>query len=375
VPAVSSDLYGVLGVDRAASDEEIKKAYRRLAREFHPDANGGDKVAEDRFKEIAQAYEVLSDPDRRRQYDTFGQVGAGPGPGDFGSMFSGGFGDLFDAFFGQAGFGQAGSRQAGRPAGSDVEVEIELDLAEVVEGVTKTLSLRMPAACEVCRGSGAREGTSPVACRECRGSGQVRQMRQSLLGRVMAVVACPTCGGRGETIASPCGNCRGVGVTSQVTEISIDVPPGVEDGMVLIVSGRGAAGPYGGQPGDLHARVRVKADPRFERHGTELTTRLHVAMTQAALGARVVVDTLEGPQDLDLEAGSSSGQVVRVKGRGLPRLRGRARGDLLVELVVDTPTGLTKAQEELLRNLAEQRGETVAPPGSKLFGRIRSAFG
>lgn len=377
---MSADYYELLGVSRSASEDEIKRAYRRLARQLHPDANGGDPEAEERFKQVTLAYETLGDPERRRRYDLFGPEGARAGMAegpDLGSFFGGGgFGDLFDAFFGGSPFGggQRGGGRQGPPRGEDFQTTLVLDLREAVFGVRKDLTVTLPVRCETCGGTGARVGTTPVTCPECRGSGQVRRVRQSLLGQMVTASPCHRCGGLGEVVQSPCPACRGEGRRSEERTWSVDIPAGVDDGATLRLSGRGPAGPRGGPQGDIFVHLRVAMDERWSREGADLVHTLRIAMTQAALGAELELDTLDGTEALSIPPGTQTGRTFRLRGRGVPHLGGRGRGDLVVRVEVETPTDLTKSQADLLRRLAEERGEPVAPEDSGIFSRLRSAF-
>jgi molecular chaperone DnaJ len=374
------DLYGLLGVSPGASDDEIKRAYRQKARELHPDANGGDPESEAKFKEVSLAYEVLRDPERRARYDRFGPEGVfGSGPGAPGGMpfdFEGGLGDLFEAFFGNMSGTGGRSRRRGPVPGADAEVNVRLPFAEAVFGANREISVRLPVTCEECSGNGAAPGTEPVTCPDCQGTGEIRRIRQSLLGQVVTAVACGRCQGLGESIPSPCRKCHGEGRRMEDRTFSVAVPAGVEDGSTLRLADRGPAGPRGGPNGSLFVHLQVTPDERFERVNDDLHTTVHASMTQAALGAQLEVETLEDPHEIEIEAGTQGGHVTRLKGQGVPHLRGRGRGDLFVHLVVDTPTKLDAAQAELLRQLAEARGEDVNPPGGDgVLSRIRSAFG
>jgi molecular chaperone DnaJ len=375
---MARDFYELLGVPRNASPDEIKRAYRQRARELHPDANPGDPTAEERFKSVSRAYDVLSDPDQRAMYDRFGEAGvsasSGPGTGDI-FAGAGGLGDLFEAFFGGNPFGGGPSRPAGPPRGQDLEVRADLTLEQAVFGTTLPVTVRTAVRCETCAGSGAGAGTQPVTCAECSGTGQVRRVRQSLLGQMVTTSVCPRCSGLGQVIVTPCETCEGSGRMVEDRTFQVDVPAGVDGGSTLRLSGRGAVGPRGGEAGDLYVHLRVFPHERYSRDGNDLVTTVSVSMVQAALGTTFTLPTLDGDEELKIPAGSQSGRVFVLRGRGVPAVRGRGRGDLRVELQVEIPTKLTATQEELLRRLAEERGEVVDPPGgSKLFSRIKSAF-
>jgi len=350
-----SDPYENLEVPRDASDDEIKRAYRRLAREFHPDANQGDPASEMRFKEISLAYETLRDPERRRRYDMFGEQSGrgGAAPGD-----AFGFSDLFEAFFGgNDPFG--GGRGPMPTTGPDVEVAIELSLAEAAFGTTPTVDLTIPVECETCDGSGCEPGTHPSRCDTCGGAGQVRQVRRSILGQLVTAVPCGACDATGSRILSPCKICRGEGRVRATRSIEVEVPPGVDDGQRLRVAGRGAAGPRGAQTGDLYVTIRVRGHADLERHGEDLLTVRVVGLTQAVLGARFEIETLDGPAEIDVPAGTQPGTMIRVKGRGVPRLQARGRGDLIVRIDVEIPTKLGDEETQLVRRLAELCGDEV----------------
>jgi molecular chaperone DnaJ len=380
--APSADYYALLGVDRSATEDEIKRAYRKQARELHPDANPGDPAAEERFKEVTLAYEVLRDPERRRQYDMFGpEALRGQGAGGGGEPFAGfggagGLGDLFDAFFGGSSpFGgtRTGARN-GPPAGEDAEAVLDLEFTEAVFGADRELDVRLPVLCDTCGGSGARKGTTPTTCSTCNGVGEVRRVRQSILGQMVTSSPCPRCGGSGEEISSPCPDCRGQGRRNEEKSFIVEVPAGVDNGSTLRLPGRGAAGPRGGRPGDLYVHLRVRPDARFVRDGADLRHDLHLAMTQGALGVTLTLDTLDGPEEIELAPGTPTGKEFRIRGRGVPHVQGRGRGDLIVRVVIDVPTDVTKEQEELLRQLAALRGEEVAGAENGLLSKIRHAF-
>lgn len=373
-----ADLYDLLGVSRDATQDEIKRAYRAKARELHPDANPDDPEAEHHFKEVAQAWEVLRDPEKRARYDRFGDAGIGgagqPGAGDPFAGF-GGVGDIFDAFFGgQSPFGGGGGGRSGPMRGPDLEVVTELDFTEAVFGAQHKVDVRTAVACEVCDATGATPGTSVTTCAECGGAGQVRRVRQSLLGQMVTTAACPRCNGAGETIADPCGNCAGEGRTLQDRSFTVDIPPGVDAASTLRLQGRGAAGPRGGPPGDLYVHFRVRPHDVFRRDGVDLHADLHIPVTQAVLGAEVDFETLDGTETITIPPVTPTGHVFRFRGKGVPVVNRGGRGDLHLHVVIDLPRDLTEEQEELVRRLAELRGEPVAEESRGFFTKLRTAF-
>ncbi|MHB8245450.1 MAG: molecular chaperone DnaJ [Acidimicrobiales bacterium] len=377
---VATDYYELLGVRRDASDDDLKKAYRRLARELHPDANPGDAAAEELFKQVTVAYEVLRDPERRQRYDRFGPDavrGSGSGTGGqdpFG--FGVNLGDIFETFFGGQAAGASGgaNSRAGTRRGNDAEVALALSLYEAAFGAERELAITLPVPCDSCEGSGAKAGTMPTTCPDCRGTGQVQRVRQSFLGQMVTASPCVRCHGLGENIANPCPDCRGEGRRTKERSLTVEVPAGVDDGATLRISGAGPAAVRGGVPGDLYVHLRVTPEENLERSGIELLTTVAISFAQAALGTTVQVKSLEGPLEVEVPPGVQSGAVLRVAGQGTPRLRSRHRGDLLVTIAVETPTRLGKEEEELYRRLAQMRGEAVAPPDTGLLSRLRSSF-
>ncbi len=365
------DHYEVLGVDRDADAAEVKSAYRRLARQHHPDANDGDSAAESEFKAVAASYKVLSDPEARQSYDRFGHDG--PSAGMAGDPF-GGINDIFESFFGGGGVGGGGRRRSGPRPGEDLETTILVDFEEAVFGSEEEITVRTAVACTSCEATGRTPGTSAEQCGGCRGSGQVRQVRQSVLGQMVTAAPCPTCSGRGEVFPDPCVDCRGEGRRVEECSFTVNVRAGVDDGTTLRLTGRGAVGPRGGPTGDLYVSVRVRPHPVFERHGTDLYHRLHLPVTQAALGVELDYETLDGDVEVRIPAGTQTGEVFRLRGSGVPHLQGRGRGDIVLEVVVDTPTDLSAEEDKLFRSLAVERGETVREPGDGLISRIRSAL-
>lgn len=369
-----ADFYELLGVSRAASPDELKRAYRRRARDLHPDTNP-DAAATEEFKAVSRAYEVLSDADQRARYDRFGEAGVsgatGNGP-NVDDVFSTGFGDLFSSLFGgAAGGGRRGP--SGPPAGQDMEAVVTISFEQAVFGATVPVTLRLPQRCPDCDGSGAGSGTKPVTCADCNGSGQVQRVRQSLLGQMVTTSPCPRCGGLGEVVVTPCPTCRGEGRTTGEHTYQVDVPAGVDNGSTLRLTARGAAGPRGGGNGDLYVHLRVAAHDRYQRDGDDLVTSIPVSIAQASLGTTVKLTTLDGDEELVVPAGTQHGRQFVLRQRGVPRLRGRGRGDLRAEVVVEVPTKLGDQEAELLRRLAELRGEAVIEDKG-LLSRIKSAF-
>jgi molecular chaperone DnaJ len=375
-----ADYYDLLGVSQSASADEIKRAFRKRARELHPDANPDNPAAEEQFKLMAKAYEVLSDPDSRARYDRFGEAGVGgAGSGGGGDPFGGGgLGDIFDAFFGGSspfgGGGGGGRGQGGPPRGQDIEVRAELEFEAAVFGSAHAVTMRTLVACKDCSGSGAGEGTKPVTCVDCGGAGSVRRVRQSLLGQMVTATPCQRCSGLGEVIVTPCPTCRGEGRAAENITLTIDVPAGVDSGSTLRLAGRGAVGPRGGGSGDLFVHLVVRPHERFVRDGDDLVARVPVSFAQAVLGTNVLFDTLDGPENLIVPSGTSHGREFRLKGRGVPHVQGRGRGDLRAVITIDVPTKLSKTQEELLRQFAAESGDEVAPADPSLLGRLKSAF-
>lgn len=369
-----SDFYALLGVSQDASPDEIKKAYRRKARELHPDANPDDPTAGEQFKEVSRAYEVLSDPETRARYDRFGEAGLGgaAGAGDpFGG--GGGLGDIFEAFFGGAGFG--GQRgPSGPPRGQDLETTAHIDLAGVMFGTQVTVQVRTFIACGECDGSGAGGGTKPVECGDCGGSGQVRRVRNSMLGQMMTTAPCGRCSGMGQVVVTPCAACSGEGRRISNESYTVDVPAGIRAGQTLRLGGRGAVGPRGGAPGDLYVHIDVEPHPDFDRIDDDLVHTLRLSFPQAALGLHTVVKSLDGEIDLVVPAGTQHGREFVAKGRGLPKLNGRGNGHLRVRVMVTVPKTLTDEEENLVRRLAELQGHDVAPADKGFFSRIKSAF-
>ena len=372
----SRDYYEILVLARGASDEDIKRAFRKLAQQWHPDVNTSPE-ADVRFKELNEAYQVLSDPARRQAYDLFGRAGAGTGAEGFGP-FGGfqGFGDLFDAFFGQ-GQGAAGARRGRPPAGADLRYDLRLTFAETISGAEKEITYSSLSRCETCGGSGAAEGTSPITCPQCHGAGEVQTARSTLLGQIVSVSACPRCGGLGRIIERPCPTCHGDGRTERRRTLQVTIPPGIDEGHQIRVSGEGEAGPRGGPSGNLYVVAHVEKHPRLRRETTELFYELPLSFTQAALGASVMVPTADGEERVEIKPGTQPGAQIRLRGRGVPQLhRPQTRGDLHVLVGVTVPTKLSRRQRELLAEYAEASGEgPQAHDGPTVLDKLKDALG
>jgi molecular chaperone DnaJ len=356
------DYYEVLGVDRAADAGELKRAYRKLAMELHPDRNPGDHHAEERFKEASEAYQVLSDPEKRGLYDRFGHAGPGAGMGggfhDVHDIFSA-FGDIFGDIFG----GGGGRRGPGR--GSDIETRVSLTLEEAATGVKKQIKVLRRAPCVTCGGTGAAPGSHPETCQHCGGRGQVMHSQ----GFLMISSTCPVCQGEGQIVRKPCPACSGEGTVEEEDALQVTIPAGVEDGSTLRVPGRGEGAPRGGQPGNLYVVLRVEPDERFERDGADLHTAVPVSFPQLALGDEVEVPTLDGPMPLEIPAGTQPGETIALRGRGMPRIDGRGKGDVVAHLKLVVPSSLTPEEEAALRAYAEVGGQRVNPERGGLFRR------
>jgi len=368
------DYYEVLGVSREAGADEVKKAYRQAALKFHPDRNQDDPEAESKFKEAAEAYEVLSDPQKRHRYDRFGHRGLeGVGVHDFGGM---GIDDIFSMFgdiFGGGFFGGGRGRGRGR-AGIDLEMGIELSLEEVAAGTEKTVEFDRRDFCDACSGSGSEPGSKKRNCPTCGGYGQVEQSTGfgALFGRV--VTACPACRGKGVLVVSPCKQCRGTGRQAKHRVLAVHIPAGIGDGQGVRVAGEGEPSANGGARGDLHVYVKVKPHPFFERHGRDLLCRLPISFAQAALGAKVEVPSLTGRLELKIPPGTQHGQLFRLAGKGLPALRSRGCGDEIVQVWVEIPKKLDKRQEQLLREYAASEDESVLPESKGFFEKLTDFF-
>jgi molecular chaperone DnaJ len=364
------DYYEILGVERGADPATLKRAYRRLALKYHPDKNPGDKEAEERFKEAAEAYSVLSDPDRRARYDRFGRAGLGAQPGFTGfdpETFSD-FADILGDFFGFGGIFGGARRGRGRRPGADLRYDLEIDFEEAVRGLQTRIRVPRLERCETCDGSGAKEQDGIRTCAQCGGRGQIAYQQ----GFFTIARTCGQCGGSGRIIVKPCSSCKGSGRVKRERTLQVRIPPGVDDGTRMRLGGEGEASTQGGPAGDLYVVLHVREHPVFRRDGAALRCDVPVSFSQAALGAKIPVPTLEGDEEIDLPAGTQSGTILRLQGRGVPSLDGRRRGDLLATVIVVTPTRITAERRKLFEQLAAMEGEDTSD--RSLFDRVKDIF-
>ncbi len=374
VAVTKRDYYEVLGVTRAAEGEEIKRAYRRLAMKYHPDRNPGDAEAELKFKECAEAYEVLSDDGKRKRYDQFGHGGVSGGH-DFSHMDVTDIFSMFDDIFGGAFAGRAGSGGGGRARGArgfDLETQVELSLAEVAVGAEKTIEFERQDNCDTCKGTGAKPGSSPIVCVQCGGNGRVAQ--QGFGGMFRMVTTCPNCRGRGSVVREHCMSCAGTGRQLRKQTVTVKIPAGVHEGQAVRITGQGEPGDAGAPPGDLHCYITVKPHPIFSRHNNDLVCQFPISFTQAALGATVEVPTLKGVENLDIPGGTQHGEVFKLRGKGLPDVRSHRAGDELVQVLIEVPKRLTEKQRQLLHDYAATEDGATMPQRRSFLDKLKDVF-
>jgi len=383
--AAKRDYYEVLGVNKSASEEEIKKTYRQLAKKYHPDMNQGDKSAEAKFKELNEAYEILSDKDKKARYDQFGHAGVDPngfggagGAGGFGGGFSGagGFEDIFDMFFGGTGggFGGGTRRKSGPEKGADLKYELEMEFEEAAFGVKKDVHVTRNETCNDCKGTGAKAGSGVETCKTCGGSGEIRFTQSTVFGRVVNVKPCDACHGEGKIIKELCPQCKGRGSIRKSRKITIDIPAGVDTGSVMPLRGEGEPGIKGGPNGDLYIYMRVKPHRLFKREGINIYIEMPISFTQAALGDEIDVPTLEGNMKYSIPEGTQTGTTFRIKNKGIPSLKNKMKGDLYFTIKVSVPKKLSEHQRELLRHFAEISRDDMEDQGRSFFDKVKDKF-
>jgi len=373
------DYYEVLGVPRNASDAEIKKAYRNLAKKYHPDVNPGNKEAEAKFKEANEAYEVLSDPQKRSRYDQFGHAGTDPnsgfgGAGGFADFDFGGLGDIFETFFGGTGFGGRSRSRRGPQKGADIKYSMEISFEEAAFGVEREISVNRMEVCSKCTGTGAKPGTSPSTCQHCHGTGQIQIKQSTPFGQFINTKTCDVCKGEGKIITDPCPACNGKGKLRNNVKLKINIPAGIDDGQTISLRGEGDPGSKGGPNGDLFINIRVRPHPLFKREGNDVICEVPITFTQAALGAELEVPTLDGKVKYTVPEGTQTGSIFRLKGKGIPYLRGSGRGDQYVKVNIDVPKKLNEKQKALLREFAELSGDEVHEQRKGFFDKMKDAF-
>ena len=372
------DYYEVLGVSRGASEDEIKKAYKKMARKYHPDLNPGDKSAEEKFKEVNEAYEVLSDADKKARYDQYGHAGVDPnfGAGGFGGGFDGGFdfgdlGDIFGSFFG-GGFGGGRRTNPNAPQrGESIRMSIAISFEEAAFGCEKEVTVERYETCDTCHGSGCAPGTSPEVCPDCHGTGTVQVRRQTPMGVFATSAPCAKCGGKGRIIHQPCKDCRGSGMVRKKKTIQASIPAGIDNGQTISIRGQGNAGKNGGPAGDLLITITVRPHELFRREGTSVLCEAPITFTQAVLGAELEIPTIDGKVKYTLPEGTQSGTTFRLKGKGIPSINGRGRGDQYVTVYIETPKNLNREQKEALRKFAETMGESEGEESKKFFKKFK----
>ena len=377
--AEKRDYYEVLGVQKDASDADIKKAYRKLAKQHHPDVNPGDKAAEAKFKEANEAYEVLSDAQKRAKYDQFGHAGTDPnGFGGFGGGFGdvdfGGIGDIFETFFG-GGFGRSSKNKNGPQKGADLKYAVEVSFEEAAFGVERETTVNRMENCSTCKGSGSKPGTSPTTCKHCNGSGQVQFKQSTPFGQFVNVKACDVCRGEGKIITSPCPTCNGKGKVRNSVKLKFNIPAGIDDGQTISLRGEGEPGSKGGPSGDLYITVRVKPHSLFQRQGNDVICEIPITFVQAALGCEMEVPTLDGKVKYSIPEGTQTGSVFRLKTKGIPYLRGNGRGDQYVKVTVEVPKKLNEKQKTMLKEFAEISGDEIHEQRKSFFEKMRDALG
>ena len=378
--AEKRDYYETLGISKSATADEIKKAYRKVAKKYHPDVNAGDTTAETKFKEANEAYAVLSDPDKKAKYDQFGHAGVDPngfgGAGGFGDFDFGGFGDIFETFFGGgAGFSTSSARRNGPQKGRDIRAGVEITFEQAAFGIEKKVDIFRMENCQKCNGSGAKPGTQTKTCTTCNGTGQVQYKQRTPFGQFVNVKACDHCHGQGTIISNPCSGCHGKGKVRKGKKIEVNIPAGIDDGQTISLRGEGEPGVKGGMSGDLYITVSVKTHPIFQRQGNDVICEIPITFVDATLGSEIEVPTLDGKVKYSIHEGTQTGTVFRLKNKGITNIRGYGRGDQYVKVVVEVPKNLSARQKELLREFAELDGENTHERRKGFFDKMKDALG
>ncbi len=380
MPQSKRDYYEVLGVSKGTSDADLKKAYRKLAKQYHPDVNPGDKAAEAKFKEVNEAYEILSDPQKKARYDQyghagvdpngFGSAGAGFGDFDFGSI-----GDIFESFFGGSGFGRSSRSRSGPQKGADLKYSMEISFEEAAFGLERELTINRHESCGACSGTGAKAGTSPTTCSQCNGTGQVQYKQSTPFGQFVNVKTCDACRGEGKIITNPCPTCSGKGKVRKTVKINLNIPAGIDDGQTMSLRGEGDPGVKGGPAGDLFVTINVRPHSLFKRQGNDVVCEMPITFVQAALGSELEVPTLDGKVKYSMPEGTQTGTIFRLKGKGIPYLRGNGRGDQYVKVEIDVPKKLNEKQKTILREFADISGDEVYEKRKGFFDKMKDALG
>ena len=374
------DFYEVLGVGKGSSDADIKKAYRKLAKQYHPDVNQDDKTAEAKFKEANEAYEILSDPQKKARYDQYGHAGVDPngfgGAGaGFGDFDFGGIGDIFESFFGGSGFGRSSKSRSGPQKGADLKYSMEISFEEAAFGLEKDITINRHESCGTCGGSGVKAGSSPTTCSQCNGTGQVQYKQSTPFGQFVNVKTCDTCRGEGKIISNPCPACSGKGRVRKTVKIKLNIPAGIDDGQTMSLRGEGDPGSKGGSGGDLFVTINVKPHALFKRQGNDVVCEMPITFVQAALGAELEVPTLDGKVKYSMSEGTQTGSIFRLKGKGIPYLRGNGRGDQYIKVEIDVPKKLNDKQKAILREFADISGNDVHEQQKGFFDKMKDVLG
>jgi len=380
LPQSKRDFYEVLGVEKSSSDADIKKAYRKQAKQYHPDMNPDDKTAEAKFKEVNEAYEILSDPQKRARYDQYGHAGVDPngfgGAGaGFGDFDFGGIGDIFESFFGGSGFGRSSRSRSGPQKGTDLKYSVEIAFEQAAFGIEKEISINRHESCSSCGGSGAKSGSSPTTCKHCNGTGQVQYKQSTPFGQFVNVKTCDVCRGEGKIIINPCPACNGKGNLRKTVKINLNIPAGIDDGQTMSLRGEGDPGSKGGPAGDLFVTINVKPHALFKRQGNDVVCEMPITFVQAALGAELEVPTLDGNVKYNMPEGTQTGSIFRLKGKGIPYLRGNGRGDQYVKVEIDVPKKLNEKQKAALKEFADISGDEVYEHRKGFFDKMKDALG